>query len=100
MPFCAAYVYLWPKAARRRPTEMTRQLDQRSVPSTVFTDQSPPVDYVIVNYRRAANRASTKINRRSSAMNAIRIAATVLAALIFAAPASAQTPKTWTQVGM
>jgi Protein of unknown function (DUF992) len=33
-------------------------------------------------------------------MNAIRIAATVLAALIFAAPASAQTPKTWTQVGM
>ena len=31
-------------------------------------------------------------------MNAIRIA--VLAALIFAAPASAQTPKTWTQVGM
>ena len=33
-------------------------------------------------------------------MNAIRIAATVLVALIFAAPASAQTPKTWTQVGM
>ena len=33
-------------------------------------------------------------------MNAIRIAATVLAAMIFAAPASAQTPKTWTQVGM
>jgi len=33
-------------------------------------------------------------------MNAIRIAATVLFALIFAAPASAQTPKTWTQVGM
>jgi Protein of unknown function (DUF992) len=33
-------------------------------------------------------------------MNAIRIVATVLAALIFAAPASAQTPKTWTQVGM
>jgi hypothetical protein len=33
-------------------------------------------------------------------MNAIRIAATVLAALIFAAPTSAQTPKTWTQVGM
>src|SRR4029450_10925521 len=38
--------------------------------------------------------------RRSIVMNAIRIAATVLAALIFAAPASAQTPKTWTQVGM
>ena len=33
-------------------------------------------------------------------MNAIRIAATVLVALIFTAPASAQTPKTWTQVGM
>jgi Protein of unknown function (DUF992) len=33
-------------------------------------------------------------------MNAIRIVTTVLAALIFAAPASAQTPKTWTQVGM
>ena len=33
-------------------------------------------------------------------MNAIRIAATVLAALIFSATASAQTPKTWTQVGM
>jgi hypothetical protein len=33
-------------------------------------------------------------------MNAIRIAATVLAALTFVATASAQTPKTWTQVGM
>jgi uncharacterized protein DUF992 len=33
-------------------------------------------------------------------MNTIRIATTVLAALIFAATASAQTPKTWTQVGM
>jgi hypothetical protein len=33
-------------------------------------------------------------------MNAIRIAAGLLAALTLAAPASAQAPKTWTQAGM
>lgn len=39
-------------------------------------------------------RISTLLATALFVMNALRIVATVLAALIFAAPASAQTPKT------